>query len=65
MRYDDSWVAPWRTTEQARCKHAACTQDGLEGSLVMACTLNADGWCAACARTADDSHTELRLGMGL
>ena len=61
MIYDNSWRPPWRHAEQARCKHGACTQEGVPGSLVMACTLNADDWCAACARTADDSHTELRL----
>lgn len=63
MRYDDDWVPPWRTTEQARCKGPNCTQAGVPGSLVMTCTLNDDGWCTACARSADDSHTELRLGL--
>lgn len=61
MRYDDAWIPPWRTTQQARCKLGACTQDGVPGTLVMACTLNEDGWCAACSMTADTTHQELRL----
>lgn len=61
MRYDDAWIPPWRTTEQARCQSPICTPDGVPGNLVMACTLNEDGWCASCARSVDESHRELRM----
>ena len=63
MNYGPGWRPPWRHTEQARCKGPNCTQKGVPGALVMACTLDAQGWCTACSRTADDSHTELRLGL--
>lgn len=64
MRYDDSWVPPWRQTEQARCKGDGCTHTGtLPGCLVIASTLDPDGLCAACGRTADETHRELRMGV--
>lgn len=61
MRYDDDWVAPWRTVEQARCMSPICAPEGVPGTLVMAVTLDEQGWCASCARTVDESHRELRL----
>lgn len=61
MNYDADWKPPWRTVEQARCRGVNCTPEGVPGTLVMASTLDDNGWCAACARTADDTHRELRL----
>jgi hypothetical protein len=64
MNYSDAWVPPWRTTEQARCKGPNCNPGDLPGCLVMACTLDENGWCASCARSADTSDRELRLEIG-
>lgn len=62
MKYDADWIPPWRQTEQARCKGEGCTSDGAHpGTLVIASTLDPDGLCAACGRTAADDHTRLRL----
>lgn len=61
MNYDDDWIPPWRKgLEQARCEGPNCTDVPGVGRLVVAITL-VDGLCATCARTADDSHRELRL----
>lgn len=59
MIYDDAWIPPWRKgLAQARCQNPGCSQAGA-GMLVVAITL-ADGLCAQCARSADESHRELR-----
>jgi hypothetical protein len=54
VRYTDDWVPPWRTREQARCVGPNCTQEGVPGLLVMACTLDADGFCVACAASVGE-----------
>lgn len=61
MNYGADWIHPARTTTQVRCTGPNCTPDGVPGPLVMACTVDENGWCAACARTADDSNTQLRM----
>ena len=65
MRHDpEGWVPPWRPgLPQARCQSANCTPDGVPGTLVVAITLSPEGYCAACARTVDDTHTKLRLDI--
>lgn len=63
MIYDENWVHPARTTEQARCVGRLCQGEGLPGKLVMACTLNAEGLCANCRRgPGDDDRHQLRMG---
>ena len=64
MNYTADWIAPWRTTEQVRCAGPHCTPDGVPGTLVMACTVDENGYCTACARSADDDSTRLRMEMG-
>lgn len=65
MIYGQDWVHPARTTEQARCAGRLCQGEGIPGLLVMACTLDAEGLCASCARTpASEDDYELRLGIG-
>ena len=61
MIYDYEWTPPWRTTEQARCAGPNCNPGDLPGKLVMACTLDENGYCASCGRSADDDHTRLRM----
>ena len=63
MVYDDDWRPPWRHTKKARCNGRLCTPEGIPNRLVMACTLDKDGLCVNCARTVDDSHTWMRLGV--
>lgn len=62
MTYGADWTPPWRPgLPQVRCQGPNCTQAGV-GMLVVEITLT-DGLCAQCARTADDSHRELRLDV--
>lgn len=64
MKYDENWIPPWRCAEQARCQGQGCTSDGAHpGKLVIASTLDENGWCAACGRSADESGRGLRLGV--
>ena len=64
MRYGADWTPPWRTTDQVRCAGPNCNQGDLPGDLVMACTVDDKGYCASCARSADDDSTRLRMEMG-
>lgn len=63
MRYNDEWVAPWRLGQpQALCTGDGCTYGGTHsGTLVIASTLDAEGLCANCGRTVDDSRQQLRI----
>lgn len=64
LTYGPDWIAPWTPgLPQARCTGPNCTEPGLPGTLCVAITLTDDGLCASCARTADDSHRELRLDL--
>lgn len=48
MRYDEAWVAAWRTTEKASCR-AGDECRSPPPHLVMACTLDDAGLCRECS----------------
>lgn len=59
---EGQWTPPWRPgLRQAICKGPNCTQVEGVGTLVVAMTLDDNGYCTSCARTVDQSHRELRL----
>lgn len=59
MRYDESWVPPWRSLEQARCVGELCGHQ-----LVVASTLDAEGLCALCSDgPAKVEERELRFEL--
>lgn len=48
MRYDDSWVPPWRTTLKTSCSSGEDCHL-LPPHLVMACTVDDAGRCRECS----------------